>query len=208
MTTASEVTGAALHHRVSGPGENLHGHRALRWVAIVLAVVVGLALLIRAVVDPIATHYTRKGLKEADAIRADFQRVHVTILPPGYEIRRLKIREASGGTRREPLFYVETARVSMDWRELFHARLAAALTLDRPKVVVVQRGSGKAADSAASKSSDSSDKQAAAKTTSPGLSDLESSLRQVLPSASTGSTSSTGRCCCATPPSRPRPRSG
>jgi hypothetical protein len=151
----------------------------------VLAVVVGFAVLIRLIVDPIATHYTREGLKEAEGMSADFQRVHVTLLPPGYEIRRFKLREGTGGGKREPLFYVERARVGLDWRALFHARLTASLTLDRPKVTVVRRASGKATETAEAaeeqKPAESKETPPAPKTKSSGLSKLEASLQQVIP---------------------------
>ena len=143
-----------------------------------LVIFAALAVIIRVIVDPIATHYTRKGLKEAKGISVDFQRVHVTLLPPGYEIRRFKMRQG----KREPLLYVPTARVSLDWRQLLHARLNASLTLDRPKVTVVNRASGKSA--AADESAEPDEKRAAPKSKSSataGVSDIEQSLQQVLP---------------------------
>lgn len=173
-----EVRGAALRNRVGGGGDDVRRHRWLRLVAIVLAVLLGLALLIRLLVDPIATHFTRKGLKEAEGITADFQRVHVTIAPPGYEIRRFKVREGTGGSKQQPLLYIETARVSLDWRELFHARLNASLTLDRPKVIVVRRASGEAAKD---KPDESDGTKPAVKAPASGLTGLEESLQQVLP---------------------------
>ena len=167
MTTVGEVSGTTMRGRVHrGGGVHVRGPRWLYWIAIVLVIFVALAVVIRVIVDPIATHYTRKGLKEAKGISVDFQRVHVTLLPPGYEIRRFKMRE--GGAKREPLLYVPTARVSIDWRELFHRRLNASLTLDRPKVTVVNRASAR---KSAGKSADKS----------AGVSDVEASLQQLLP---------------------------
>jgi hypothetical protein len=113
--------------------------RWLRRLVIVLAVLVGLAVLIRIVLDPIAGHYTRQALNKSDAVSGDFARVHVTILPPGYEIHRLKVIEAEGGDWRHPLFYAEWAKVSLDWRRLFHAEIAARLRLESPKITVTQR---------------------------------------------------------------------
>ncbi len=101
MTTVGEVSGAALRGRVrrSG-GAHVRGPRWLYWLATVLVIFAALAVVIRVVVDPVATHYTRKGLKEAKGITVDFQRVHVTLLPPGYEIRRFKMREGRGSGNR------------------------------------------------------------------------------------------------------------
>ena len=106
---------------------------------IAAAILIGLAVIIRLVLDPIASHYTRRALNEAEGVSGDFLRVHVTLLPPGYEIRRLKIVEEPRGGEKNPLFYVDTARVGLDWRALFHAELAASLTLEEPKVIVVRR---------------------------------------------------------------------
>jgi hypothetical protein len=138
------VKGAAsLRERFGAGRDYVRHHKWLRRFVILLAVLVGLAVIIRLVVDPIATHYTRKGLNEAEGVSGDFLRVHVTLLPPGYEIQKLKIIEEHGGGERDPLFYVRTARVGLDWRALFHAELAASLTLDQPKITVIRRPSKK-----------------------------------------------------------------
>ena len=167
---ARRCTGAC----VGAVARTFAGPRWLYWIAIVLVIFAALAVVIRVIVDPIATHYTRKGLKEAKGITVDFQRVHVTLLPPGYEIRRFKMREGAG--KREPLLYVPTARVSLDWRQLFHARLNASLTLDRPKVTVVTvaASAGKTSDRIGRDDQKSTAKSA-------GVSDIEASLQQVLP---------------------------
>ena len=184
MTSAGKVGAAVLRDRLNSGRQQVRRHKWLRRIVIALAVLAGLAALIRLLVDPIATHYTRKGLSEAEGISTDFQRVHVTLLPPGYEIRRFKLREGTGGGKREPLFYVEAARVGLDWRELFHAHLTGSLTLDRPKVTVVRRASSKVANAtepAEEKPAASDEKPPAPKTTSSGLSKLEESLHQVIP---------------------------
>jgi hypothetical protein len=137
------VNGAALRDEL-GVGRNyVRRHRWLRRLVVVAAILVGLAVMIRLVVDPIASHYTRKGMNDAEGVGGDFLRVHVTLLPPGYEIRRLKVWQEPGGSRREPLLYVETARVGLDWRALFHAHLAASLTLEQPKLTVVRKAGEK-----------------------------------------------------------------
>ena len=184
MTSAGNVGAAVLRDRLNSGRQQVRRHKWLRRIVIALAVLAGLAALIRLLVDPIATHYTRKGLGEAEGISTDFQRVHVTLLPPGYEIRRFKLREGRGGGKREPLLYVEAARVGLDWRELFHAHLTGSLTLDRPKVTVVRRASSKVANAtepAEEKPAASDEKPPAPKTTSSGLSKLEESLHQVIP---------------------------
>jgi hypothetical protein len=175
MTRPRQVSGA-LRDQLSGSGQHARRYRWLRRGVILLAALAGLALLIRVVVDPIATHYTRKGLREVEGMSADFQKVHVTIFPPGYELQRFKLWEGTGTARREPLLYVETARVGLDWRELVHARLDASLTLVRPKVTVVLRASGKE-----EKPADADKGKPTPKTKSPGTSELQESLHRVIP---------------------------
>jgi uncharacterized protein YhdP len=115
-------------HRAGDP-------RALRRSATALIILVAIMVIIRLLVDPIATHYTRKELNEAEGMRGEFQRVHVTLFPPGYEIRRIKIIEHPGGSWKRPLFYAERIAATVDWRELLHARLAASARVDQPKVI-------------------------------------------------------------------------
>src|SRR5512141_1589995 len=92
-----------------------------RWprrLLIALGIAVALVIVIRLVLDPIASHYTRKELNASAGISGDFSRVHVTVLPPGYEIERLKIVEAEGGDWNHPLLYVERAQVTLQLRRL------------------------------------------------------------------------------------------
>lgn len=113
-----------------------------RWprrLLMALGVVLALVVAIRLALDPIASHYTRKGLNEAQGIAGDFSGVHVNVLPPSYEIEKLKIIEAEGGDWRRPLLYAEQVLVVLDWRRLLHAELSAQVRLDRPKIIVTQR---------------------------------------------------------------------
>jgi len=108
-------------------------------LAIALGVVVIVAVLVRLVLDPIAAHYTRQALDESEGIRGDFSGVHVTLLPPGYEIRRLKIVERSDREWRHPLFYAERVHAVLDWHQLLHRVPAAWARIDDPKIVVTVR---------------------------------------------------------------------
>jgi Domain of Unknown Function (DUF748) len=113
--------------------------RWLRRLLIASGIVVGVLVLIRVLLDPVASHFTRKALGEGDAIRGDFQGVHVTVFPPGYTISRLKLVEHPADDWKHPVFYAERTSVSLDWRALFHAQLAARARLDQPKVVYSKR---------------------------------------------------------------------
>ena len=119
-----------------------HGRfpRWLRRLLIASGIVVALVVIIRLVLDPIATHFTRKALREAEGIRGDFHSVHVTVFPPGYQIRRIKLVEHPGDDWKHPLFYAERVVATLDMSELFHARVAARARLDEPKIVISNRG--------------------------------------------------------------------
>jgi hypothetical protein len=110
-----------------------------RRLLIALAVVVGLVVIVRLLLDPIAAHFTRKALHDADGIAGDFKSVHVTIFGPGYTIYRLKIIEVPGGDWEKPLLYAERVHVGIDWRQLLHRRVTARLRLDDPKLIVTKR---------------------------------------------------------------------
>jgi hypothetical protein len=116
-----------------------HGRRWPRRLVIVAAVLIAIVVAIRLLIDPIATHYTRKGLNDVEGMSGDFQRVHVTVFPPGYEIRRIKLIEEPEGDARHPLFYAERVGISVDWRALFRGRVAARARLDEPKITITKR---------------------------------------------------------------------
>ncbi|HEY2904022.1 MAG TPA: hypothetical protein VGL59_25770, partial [Polyangia bacterium] len=110
---------------------------AIRRLLITLTVLAGLIVIIRVVLDPVATYGTRKGLERLHGMKGDFQRVHVTVLSPGYTISRLKLIADPGGDWRSPLFYAESIHVGLDWRLLLHGQLLAAVRIVEPKVTVL-----------------------------------------------------------------------
>jgi len=116
--------------------------RLPRWarrLLIAAVAVVAVLVIVRVLLDPVATHFTRKALDDAEGIRGDFHSVHVTVFPPGYTIRRIKIVEHPPDDWKHPMFYAERVTVRLDWRELFHARLAARARLEEPKIVISKR---------------------------------------------------------------------
>src|SRR5688572_21453847 len=87
--------------------------RTPRRLIVTLGVLLALLVVVRLVLDPIAAHYTRKALSSGEGFRGAFSDVHVSILPPGFEIERLKIIEHPRGRWKDPIYYVEKARVSI-----------------------------------------------------------------------------------------------
>jgi hypothetical protein len=111
--------------------------KAIRRLLIALVTLLGLIVVIRVVLDPVATYGTRKGLEQMHGMKGDFRRVHVTVLSPGYTINRLKLIQDPGGQWRSPLFYAESIHVGLDWRHLLHGQLLAAVRIVEPKVTVL-----------------------------------------------------------------------
>jgi hypothetical protein len=110
-----------------------------RWSRRILAVVLILAalvLLVRLILDPLATALARRELQQMKGMRGEFERLHVTVFPPGYAVTRLKLIEVPGGRWEAPLFYADRTEMQVDWRRLFHAELVARARIIEPKIVV------------------------------------------------------------------------
>ena len=102
-------------------------------------VLVVLVVAIRLALDPVAAHFTRKALNEAEGIRGDFDSVHVSIFPPGYQIHELSIIEEPGGDWKKPLLRAERAAVEVEWRRLLSAELSTRMRIEEPKINYVKR---------------------------------------------------------------------
>jgi hypothetical protein len=112
----------------------------LKWVrrlAIAAGVAVTLGVIVRLLLDPIATRQTRDALGRLDGFEGDFSRVHVTVLPPGYDIDRLKIWKSSASARHDPLFFAKRIRVRLRGAQLLHGRLVADLRIEEPKIAIL-----------------------------------------------------------------------
>jgi hypothetical protein len=116
-------------------------HRALHALLIVLAVLIGLAVVIRLLLDPIASYQTRKALGNLQGMTGDFSKVHVTVLPPGYSITHLKLTQGRSevvASTRQPLLYVERALAGLSLHELIRGHLVASLRLEGPKITFTE----------------------------------------------------------------------
>jgi hypothetical protein len=109
--------------------------RRLLVVSIALLVFV---VLVRVALDPVAEHFTRQALAGAKGMQSKFESVHVTVFPPGYQIRDLTVIEVPGGNWKRPLFNVDRAAVSVYWRRLLRGQIATELRLDEPRIKITQ----------------------------------------------------------------------
>jgi len=106
-----------------------------------LGLLLALTIVIRLVLDPIAAHFTHKQLNASEAVSGDFESVHVTLLPPGYGIRRLKIIEAQVGDWRHP--HLPNVAYKPPF-ESFTSSKCCVVGLRPPVVVYVSRAEPKA----------------------------------------------------------------
>jgi hypothetical protein len=116
------------------------GRRALT----VVGIVVGVGLLIRVFLDPVATWVIRRQLKDAPGMQGVIAGAHVSLLPPGLSIDRLKLIEVPGGSWEEPLFYAEQLEGVLLWRALLRGELVMNARIENPKVVLYQAAKAKA----------------------------------------------------------------
>lgn len=129
-----------MRSRVNSARNDVRGRRRAwpRRTLIVLLVLLVLAVVVRVVLDPIAEHYTREALAGAKGMESKFESVHVTVFPPGYEIRGLQVVEKPGGTWKRPLLGVDRAAISIYRRRLIRGQIASELRLDEPKIRITQ----------------------------------------------------------------------
>lgn len=127
-----------------GDGPRPRRRRSGRGWLIALGVLALLVIVGRIVLDPIAYHFTEKALAKNPKFKASFSDVHVTLLPPSYQIKEFKLVETGSGRWDEPLFYAEKTRVSILWRELLRRHLVGQVRVENPKMVAVRRHEEKA----------------------------------------------------------------
>ncbi len=109
-------------------------HRGFKRGVIVALLLVGLVIAIRLVLDPLATWATRRAFKQAKGVDGAFADVRVGVIPPSYEIERLKLVVADNKDWEKPWVYVEHVRAVMDGRALLRGMFSLALEVRAPKL--------------------------------------------------------------------------
>ncbi len=104
------------------------------WIAAVALVLVGARLAL----NPLATWRTRAVLSGLEGMRATFAGVDVGVIGLSYTIRDLRIEKVSAGGAALPFFAVDRLRLALNWRELLHRHVVARVSLDAPRLNVVQ----------------------------------------------------------------------
>ncbi len=106
------------------------------WIVVALAVVLVVA---RLALDPIATWRTRKVLSGIEGMRATFTSVDVGVIGLSYTIRDLTIEKVAAAGAALPFFEVARLHLALNWRELVHGHVVARVSLDSPRLNVIQK---------------------------------------------------------------------
>lgn len=114
--------------------------KPVRVLAVIVVVLLLLAIVLRLVLDPIASWQTRKALGRLPDHDGDFRRVHVTLFSPGYEITGLKLTPHKAT---DPEVFAERVRVGAAWSDLLRGRVMGWLRVDEPKLTITQGPEGK-----------------------------------------------------------------
>ena len=163
------MTQAAAPHSPTTPSDadRAPAVRHAAWprrLLIALIALLCLVVLMRLALDPIATHFTRQALDDAEGLEGRFDRVHVTVFPPGYEIHELALIESPGGDWKRPLVRAERVGVALQSKRLLEAELSARLRVEEPKILYVKRAAGPPS-----------------KKEKPEIPDIDAQLRELIP---------------------------
>jgi hypothetical protein len=110
--------------------------RHRRWPWVVLGVLVLLVLAVRLAADPLAAAMARRGLAELDGYDGNVARVHVTFVPPGSVINRLKVTARDARPAQEPLLYVERVESRVAVAPLFRGVVQLSQKVEGAKLTV------------------------------------------------------------------------
>jgi hypothetical protein len=106
-------------------------------ILLALAVLAALLFVLGLVLDPVATHYTRRFLASQGRYRATFEDVEVTLLPLTYTIEGLTVRKKPVDEDKEPYLRVPRAKVDISWSQLVRGELVLDAHVTKPKVTLV-----------------------------------------------------------------------
>lgn len=113
-------------------------HRRARRLAIAAAIAAAAVIAVRMSIDPLAHHFTQRGLDRMEGYRGTFSDVSFSLVALSYSIDDLDIREVEVDGAERPLFKANRVRARVLWRNLLHGEilgtarvegLAAAITL-------------------------------------------------------------------------------
>lgn len=107
-----------------------------RWLAVAGLLLLSLLIVLRIVLDPLASWATRKALRDARGIDGAFADVAVGLFPLSYSVSRLKVVNAAREDWDEPWVFAEQVRATLDGRALLRGKLRVTAEVRGPKIRV------------------------------------------------------------------------
>lgn len=107
-----------------------------KWKSVVLGLVV-LILVARASIDPLAHHFTQRGLDKMDGYRGRFSNVTISIFALTYTIEDLRITRVMPDGNEAELFSVSEAYSRVLWRNLFDGTILGFARLRDARLQIV-----------------------------------------------------------------------
>jgi hypothetical protein len=112
--------------------------RRLLWT---LAVIAGLLVTGRLLLNPLVKSRTQKILNGLDGYRGTFDDVSISLYKLSYTIDGLKLVQVPaprGGSDKRPFFFAQRIQLGLHWRDLIHKHeLVGTVELDNPKINLV-----------------------------------------------------------------------
>ena len=116
-----------------------HPHHVLRprvWIPLgIVAFLLLLVVVAQIVAQPLARHYTQKGLDQMKGYRGTFSRVAFNLFTLTYTIEDLKIVQEPARDQHEPLLFAKLVRARLMWRHLLRFKLNGVAHIGQPKLI-------------------------------------------------------------------------
>lgn len=121
------VARAAPLPEMHGPVLQRRSGRRLGWIflGVLLVLVVG----VRIALEPLAVHFTQKGLDSLTGYAGTFSDVDVSIIPLEYRIENLRLVQ-DGTEAEDAVLYVKELKASAKWANLLRGRVVASARAD------------------------------------------------------------------------------
>ncbi len=117
--------------------------RAARLV-IIAAIVLAAGVIARISMEPLARHFTARGLAKMKRFHGEFSDVSFSLFALTYTIEDLKITERDAAPGDPPLLFAKEVRARIQWRNLLHGTVIGFARVEGVKAGVVLRSGGDA----------------------------------------------------------------
>ncbi|MEO6951154.1 MAG: hypothetical protein ABI321_05010 [Polyangia bacterium] len=112
----------------------VHHHR--HWLWRIPLGIVAILVIVYFLIDAIVSFATQKGLDRLEGAAGHFQKCHVTIFHPGYDVYGLKIVSMPFSPKKEPLFYADKIEMRWSWKAIFHGHLVRDINIVKARAMI------------------------------------------------------------------------